>query len=111
MDIKDLNAIPTESPRSPNNHRRSISISNGEFSNELSSSTSDLNLGSLLRLFKSDFFDSWIAISYLFRYRSPGVHDYLCNELYNTPSEDIEFYLPELWFVFLLFSLMNVIFY
>lgn len=55
------------------------------------------NLGSLLRLFKSDFFDSWIAISYLYRYRSSGIHDYLCNEFYNTPNDDIEFYLSELW--------------
>merc|ERR1712137_425602 len=59
-------------------------------------SNPDLNIGSLLRLFKSDFFDSWIGISYLYRYPSPGVHDYPCNALYNMPDDDIEFYLVEL---------------
>lgn len=57
-----------------------------------------LNIDSLLRLFKSDFFDSYIGISYLFRYRSAGVHDYLCNQLYTMPDRDIEFYLIELWY-------------
>lgn len=57
-----------------------------------------LNIDSLLRLFKSDFFDSWIGISYLFKYTSAGVHDYLCNQLYTMPDRDIEFYLIELWY-------------
>ena len=93
-----------------------------------------LNVGSLLRLFKSGFFDSWLGVSYLYKYpgyvspvtvccvlvasiaqlsfiynlqvyyhltlpaASPGVHDYLCNELYNLPDDDIEFYLVQLWF-------------
>jgi hypothetical protein len=56
-----------------------------------------LNIDSLLRLFKSDFFDSWIGISYLFRYPGAGVHDYLCNQLYQMPDPDMEFYLVELW--------------
>jgi len=55
-----------------------------------------LNIDSLLRLFKSDFFESWIQISYLYRYTSPGVHDYLCNQLYNMPDSDIEFYIIDL---------------
>merc|ERR1712137_691074 len=55
-----------------------------------------LNIDSLLRLFKSDFFDSWIGISYLFKYPGSGVHDYLCNRLYAMPDRDIEFYLIEL---------------
>lgn len=56
-----------------------------------------LNVGSLLRLFKSGFFDSWLGVSYLYKYpASPGVHDYLCNELYNLPDDDIEFYLVQL---------------
>ena len=78
-------------------------------------SSKSLNIGSLLRLFKSDFFDSWmgtywtqryiektlinaitVGISYLFRYRQPGVYDYLCNRLYAVPDIDIEFYLVEL---------------
>ena len=84
-------------PRSsPITHRRSTSIDNAKISAEMMETPAQ-NLGSLLRLFKSDFFDSWIAVSYLFRYRNPGIHDYLCNELYNTRTDDIEFYLSELW--------------
>eukprot|EP01097_Dermamoeba_algensis_P002290 TRINITY_DN1913_c0_g2_i1.p1 TRINITY_DN1913_c0_g2~~TRINITY_DN1913_c0_g2_i1.p1 ORF type:complete len:920 (+),score=215.47 TRINITY_DN1913_c0_g2_i1:40-2760(+) len=60
------------------------------------SSTSNLNLGSLLRLFKSGFFDAWLNISYLFKHPITGVHDYLCNELYNLPDDDVEFFLLQL---------------
>ena len=57
-----------------------------------------INMGSLLRLFKSEFFDSYILVSYLFKYQQAGVHDYLCNELYKLSDIDVEFYLPQLWF-------------
>eukprot|EP00008_Paramoeba_atlantica_P004663 CAMPEP_0201491214 /NCGR_PEP_ID=MMETSP0151_2-20130828/28993_1 /ASSEMBLY_ACC=CAM_ASM_000257 /TAXON_ID=200890 /ORGANISM="Paramoeba atlantica, Strain 621/1 / CCAP 1560/9" /LENGTH=150 /DNA_ID=CAMNT_0047877471 /DNA_START=156 /DNA_END=604 /DNA_ORIENTATION=- len=58
---------------------------------------SDLNLGSLLRLFKSGFSDSWITISYLYRYQeNSGVQDYLTNELYKLSDEEVEFYLFQL---------------
>ncbi|KAK4528619.1 hypothetical protein GAYE_SCF62G6564 [Galdieria yellowstonensis] len=60
-------------------------------------SASDLSMGWLLRLFRSDFFDAWMAVTYLYRYRgSRGVHDYLCNELYKLSDEDLELYLPQL---------------
>ncbi|GJQ13773.1 hypothetical protein GpartN1_g5564.t1 [Galdieria partita] len=60
-------------------------------------SSSDLSMGWLLRLFRSDFFDAWMAVTYLYRYRgSRGVHDYLCNELYKLSDEDLELYLPQL---------------
>eukprot|EP01091_Cochliopodium_minus_P010362 TRINITY_DN2721_c1_g1_i1.p1 TRINITY_DN2721_c1_g1~~TRINITY_DN2721_c1_g1_i1.p1 ORF type:complete len:884 (+),score=279.68 TRINITY_DN2721_c1_g1_i1:127-2778(+) len=55
-----------------------------------------INMGSLLRLFKSEFFDSYILVSYLFKYQQAGVHDYLCNELYKLTDTDVEFYLPQL---------------
>ena len=58
-----------------------------------------LNIDSLLRLFKSDFFDSWLNINYLYRYTSDGVHDYLCNQLYTMPDVDVEFFLIDLWYV------------
>lgn len=58
---------------------------------------SDTDIGSLLRLFKSGFFDTWIAITYLYRYYDvQGVKDYLVNELFNLPDSDIEFYLFQL---------------
>eukprot|EP00871_Galdieria_phlegrea_P005170 jgi/Galph1/5654/GphlegSOOS_G4273.1 len=62
-----------------------------------SRSNSDLSMGWLLRLFRSDFFDAWMAVTYLYRYRgSRGVQDYLCNELYKLSDEDLELYLPQL---------------
>jgi phosphatidylinositol 4-kinase len=55
------------------------------------------NLGSLLRLFKSDHFDAWMAISYLFRYsKQKGVFSYLCNEFYKLSDDDVEFYLAQI---------------
>jgi phosphatidylinositol 4-kinase len=62
------------------------------------SNTSGLNLGSLLRLFKSSYFDAWMSVSYLWRYPSPGVHDYLVNQLYSLPDNQTEFYLTQLWY-------------
>jgi hypothetical protein len=66
----------------------------------LKSDGSDRNIGSLLRLFKSSFFDTWLCISYLFKYsKNQGVVDYLCNELYrlsNENPEDLDFYITQL---------------
>jgi phosphatidylinositol 4-kinase len=64
------------------------------------STISGLNLGSLLRLFKSSYFDAWMSVSYLWRYPSPGVHDYLVNQLYSLPDNQTEFYLTQLWYRF-----------
>ena len=51
----------------------------------------------LLRLFESEFFDSRLAISYLFRYPSNvGIHHYICRELKKFPENDIEFLLPQI---------------
>ncbi|CAG8599046.1 10872_t:CDS:10 [Acaulospora morrowiae] len=51
----------------------------------------------LLRLFQSEHFNSWMAISYLFKYPdSVGIQHYLCNELKKFPMSEIEFFLPQL---------------
>eukprot|EP00887_Chlorella_sp_A99_P002805 scaffold6.g2805.t1 len=50
----------------------------------------------LMRFFESEWFDTWIAVTYLFKSTSPGVQDYLCNRLYTLPVGDIERYLSQL---------------
>ncbi|KAK9717510.1 Phosphatidylinositol 4-kinase pik1alpha (PI4-kinase)(PtdIns-4-kinase) [Basidiobolus ranarum] len=51
----------------------------------------------LLRLFNSEFFTSWLAISYIFKYPdSVGIQHYLCNELKKFPVSEIEFFLPQI---------------
>lgn len=50
----------------------------------------------LLRFFESKHFDMSIAISYLFNTKEPGVQSYLCNRLFTFPSEEVDFYLPQL---------------
>ncbi|KAJ2590625.1 Phosphatidylinositol 4-kinase pik1alpha (PI4-kinase)(PtdIns-4-kinase) [Coemansia sp. RSA 1722] len=61
------------------------------------SSSDTKNSSLLLRLFTSQFFDSWLAVSYLFRYPNiVGVQHYLCNELRKFPLEEVEFFLPQL---------------
>ena len=50
----------------------------------------------LLRFFDSEFFDEWIAISYLWRTRSEGVIDYLCNRMYTLPDDRVERYLSQI---------------
>lgn len=55
-----------------------------------------MSMGWLLRLFRSDFFDAFMAVTYLYRYReSRGVHDYLCNELYQLSDADLEAFMPQ----------------
>ncbi|KGG51933.1 hypothetical protein DI09_23p80 [Mitosporidium daphniae] len=53
----------------------------------------------LLRLFESDFFNTWIAVSYLYKYLDPGIQEYLCKRLSEQPISEISFLLPQLWFV------------
>ncbi|KAI8343325.1 kinase-like domain-containing protein [Chlamydoabsidia padenii] len=56
----------------------------------------------LLRLFRSEFFNSWIAVSYLFRYSGNlGIQHYLCSELNTFPLSEIEFFLPQLIHLFI----------
>ncbi|KAJ1658893.1 Phosphatidylinositol 4-kinase pik1alpha (PI4-kinase)(PtdIns-4-kinase) [Dispira simplex] len=51
----------------------------------------------LLRLFTSQFFNSWLAVTYLDKYLgSVGIQHYLCRELRRFPLEEIEFFLPQL---------------
>jgi hypothetical protein len=53
----------------------------------------------LLRLFQSDYFNTWIAVSYLHKYvDSVGIQHYLCRRLSDEfPVDDIQFLLPQLW--------------
>ncbi|KAI9229929.1 MAG: hypothetical protein DHS80DRAFT_13146, partial [Piptocephalis tieghemiana] len=51
----------------------------------------------LLRFFQSDFFNSWIALSYFLRYSdNVGIQHYLCDRLWEFPYEEILFFLPQL---------------
>ncbi|KAI7889458.1 kinase-like domain-containing protein [Mucor mucedo] len=51
----------------------------------------------LLRLFTSEYFNAWIAISYIFRYPdNVGIQHYLCTQLRKFPIAEIEFFLPQL---------------
>ncbi|KAI9304177.1 kinase-like domain-containing protein, partial [Cunninghamella echinulata] len=51
----------------------------------------------LLRLFNSEYFNTWIAISYLFKYSDNiGIQRYLCDALKRFPLVEIEFFLPQL---------------
>lgn len=52
--------------------------------------------GSLLRLFKSDFFNVHLLVTHLLRSKNEGTMDYLVNELYTENLEDIDFYMPQL---------------
>jgi len=50
----------------------------------------------LLRFFDSEFFDEWIALTYLHTSPSTGVHDYICNRMYSMPETSLERYLLQL---------------
>eukprot|EP00913_Durusdinium_trenchii_P020355 g19121.t2 len=46
--------------------------------------------GSLLRLFRSEYFDAHLHMHYLLRMEQSGVQDYLVNELYKMTDDDVE---------------------
>ncbi|KAI3645280.1 hypothetical protein MP228_011444 [Amoeboaphelidium protococcarum] len=51
----------------------------------------------LLRLFQSQFFSTWLAVSYLYKHiDNIGVQFYLCHRLKEFPVQEIEFLLPQL---------------
>uniref|UniRef100_A0A061QT63 1-phosphatidylinositol 4-kinase n=1 Tax=Tetraselmis sp. GSL018 TaxID=582737 RepID=A0A061QT63_9CHLO len=50
----------------------------------------------LLRFFDSEFFDEWIALTYLHTSNSTGVHDYICNRMYGMQEDSVERYLLQL---------------
>lgn len=50
--------------------------------------------GSLLNLFKSEFFNVHMGVWYLFSHDNEGIIDYLMNEFYNEDIYFIDFYLP-----------------
>ncbi|KAL4540940.1 hypothetical protein Ndes2526B_g05495 [Nannochloris sp. 'desiccata'] len=50
----------------------------------------------LMRFFESDFFDAWIAVTYLHKTLATSTHEYLCSRLYNLPDSDVERYLSQL---------------
>ena len=53
--------------------------------------------GSLLSLFKSEFFTVHMLFRYLSQATQDGVVEYLVNKLYAEPIEVVEYYLPQLW--------------
>jgi len=53
----------------------------------------------LLRLFDSDFFDEFIALTYLHRPAKPGVHEYICRKLLSFPEEAVDCYLNQFCFL------------
>jgi len=73
----------------------SVASTPGSVSSQISSA-SQQQPDLLVRLFDSDFFNEWIALEYLYKSHSPGVHDYICNKLYTLNSKAVEKYLSQL---------------
>ncbi|KAJ3366256.1 Phosphatidylinositol 4-kinase pik1alpha (PI4-kinase)(PtdIns-4-kinase) [Allomyces javanicus] len=61
----------------------------------------------LLRLFRSDFFDEWMAVYYLFKYPDhAGIQQYLCDALRQFPVASVQEYLPQLVHILVTFPSM-----
>jgi len=107
LQIRDLDAEEESNNSSGSSGSSSLGSSGTVETEPLTASTvtmmsmepiSAANVGSLLRFFQSMFFDSWITISYLYKFREhAGVCDYLCNELYKFQEREVEKYIPQLW--------------
>ena len=67
-----------------------------------------VDIGSLLRLFQSEYFTPSMHILYLKKYfENKGIQDYLINQLYAVPDQKLEFYLPQLWFFIILLRIFS----
>jgi len=64
----------------------------GPFAEHASSEPSSL----LMRFFESDFFDAWIAVSYLHKDLPEQTREYLCQRIYMLPESDVEPYVSQL---------------
>jgi hypothetical protein len=57
----------------------------------------------LLALIQSDHFDAWMALACLWRVagggREVGLQFYVCERLKGRPQDEIEFLLPQIWYV------------
>ena len=53
--------------------------------------------GSLLSLFKSEFFTIHMLFRYLSQASQEGVVEYLVNKLYSEQITNIDYYIPQLW--------------
>lgn len=57
------------------------------------------NVGSLLMLFQSEFFTTDMAMMYLNKkFHETGVRDFLINKFHIINENEMDFYLPEIWF-------------
>ncbi|CAA9988742.1 phosphatidylinositol 4-kinase, putative [Plasmodium knowlesi strain H] len=78
-------------------HHGNSSNDRDKADNKANGAKSALKEGSLLRLFRCEYFDTHLHIRYLYDRREVGVHEYLVNSLYTQRKyEDILFYLPQL---------------
>jgi len=50
----------------------------------------------LMRFFESEFFDAWIAVSYLHKDLPEQTREYLCQRIYQLPESDVEPYVSQL---------------
>lgn len=64
------------------------------------------DIGSLLRLFQSEYFTISMLIYYLNKkFQNEGINSYLVNKLYSISNDDIDFYLTQLWYTSLFLPL------
>lgn len=52
--------------------------------------------GLLMRFFESEFFDAWIAVSYLHKDLPATTREYLCHRIYMLPESEVEPYVSQL---------------
>ena len=57
------------------------------------------NEGSLLKLFQCQYFDIHMLMKYLETKEQPGVIIYLINKLFDTSTENLDLYLPQICYL------------
>ena len=74
-----------------------IIINNNRPSSPSAKMSSPANANDLLvRFFESEFFDEWIAISYLWRAKNENIVEYLCNKMLMFDDDRAERYLSQI---------------
>ena len=69
----------------------------------------NIELGSLLKLFNSEYFTIDMLFYYFYhKFCEQGVQDYLINKMYKIDDLDINFYIPQLWQIKILLILIKI---
>ena len=95
--IAGMSTIAHQGGSTSNDNNKNNNNKNNNRPSSPGKTTSQANANDLLlRFFDSEFFDEWIAISYLWRAKNDNIVEYLCNKMLRFDDDRAERYLSQI---------------